>query len=205
MQSGRNRKAVNYVEDLEDDESSKSFLPDDSFAQDTDGDKAADNTGARSSSLFQAAPEENLAGGLCADEADMGQCGLSGDDGPSEYDYLRTGGGFCAEDAETNMDLEGSGNPAVESSLQKDHENHLNPELADAFEGGDRAVQLSSDELNGLPERARSPVVQHNLETCNSASTNTHCNVDSTKDDPPTSLRGSFSAMPFLRKKRKKT
>ncbi|XP_031381890.1 DNA repair protein UVH3 isoform X1 [Punica granatum] len=169
--SGRNRKAVNYVENLEDDESTRPFLKD--------------------------------------DEADIGQGRQGGDDGPSEDDYLRTGGGFCVGDGKTNADLDGSGSPPAESPLRKDEENSQNLESTDKFNGGNiDAVQVTADGFHD-PVTASSPAVQHNLESSNSTSTGTLCKVnvceDKTKDDPHISSGGALSAMPFLKRKRKKT
>lgn len=206
LQSGRNRKAVDYVEDLEDDEGSKSFLQNDSSAQNTDGDKAVglhsqNHSSTRSPSLILASSAENLASGFCTDEADTGQFGQGGED-----DYLRAGGGFCVEDGEMDTDLDGPGNSEVESSLQKDHGNDQDPNFADMFGREDYAVQLSSDKFCDL-ERASSPAVQHNLEPSKSTRTdnlrNASASTDNMKGDPQISLQGSLSAMPFLRRKRK--
>ncbi|KAK4754775.1 hypothetical protein SAY87_008532 [Trapa incisa] len=204
--SGRNRKAVNYLEDIEGDEGNRSFLQDDSSVQNTDGDGAVgfhpeNDSSTQTHPLIQSSSLENLAGGFCTDEDDTEQVGRGDGD-----DYLRMGGGFCAEDSETDADIEGLGNP-MRSLLQSEGEDNGNPKFADMLE--DDVVQLTTDELYG-PEKVSSPV-QHTLEPDKYASTytprnaNASCDSDNNnvKGDQQISLRTSFSAMPFLRRKRK--
>ncbi|KAB1211737.1 DNA repair protein UVH3 [Morella rubra] len=219
------------VEDLEKsaDQSEKKCSDDESLEQDLSsaqgvcGDAAAaGHNGKKQRHAEDPALEEGLhgdclkiGGGFCTGECEISQPDVSQCLDPSQTevpkDYLKIGGGFCLDEGEEENDQDGSNGPAAASAPGNADISHLSGFMdeGDLDSGSAQSNLLPKDALDG-PGKTDAYNTESNQDHLNASSNdgNPKGYVDlpeNRKGTTGTTTVGGLSAMPFLRRKRRKS
>ncbi|XP_022739308.1 DNA repair protein UVH3 isoform X3 [Durio zibethinus] len=213
--SMRTRNPVNYVvDDLADE---VGFSNKESVGEEAMEKEAADDLNEKNLPEVRAPSLEDFSrdyletgGGFCMDETEIGQPDASQDvEAEASNDYLKMGGGFCLEESETMKDLDTAyyQDPvgATDSSSF-----FVSTDKADDNIGSAGPSFNAEGSLDGLQNggKTHKPIVELNLDQQNATnkddSKKSASLRDSTTNDVGTTFNGGLSAMPTLKRNRRK-
>ena len=161
-----------------------------------------------------------MGGGLCTDKCEIGQPDVSQCVDPSfeaefSKDYLNMGGGFCLDEDEPENDKDethGLASATASGNADLSHRSILVDEANGIDNGLVHSNLVPKGALNGLQYRGKMDAddTTSNLDHLNTSSNDGNSKglgslQGNTKDDTGKTSVGGLSAMPFLRKKRRKS
>uniref|UniRef100_A0A2N9I1V5 DNA repair protein UVH3 n=1 Tax=Fagus sylvatica TaxID=28930 RepID=A0A2N9I1V5_FAGSY len=196
-----------------------------SSAQGACGDAAAGHDEKKQHDAGGPALEEHLhkdyvemGGGFCTDEFEIGQPDVSqyGDSFEAEFseDYLKIGGGFCLAEGETQNDEDGAHDPTTATASGNADPSHCSGFMEEA-DLGCGSVQFNLGPKGALDEiqdsgKTDAYDTDSKLEHLNASSNDDNSKgyvslQENTKNDTGITSVGGLSAMPFLKRKRRKS
>lgn len=161
----------------------------------------------------------DIGGGFCTEECEIGQpdvsqCGDPSFEAEFSKDYLNMGGGFCLDEGEPENDQDGGHGPALATASGNADLSHRSGFMdeADIDNGSVHSNLVPKGALNGLQEGGKMDAhdTASNVDHLNTSSNDGNSKgrgslQENTKDDTGTTSVGGLSAMPFLRRKRRKS
>jgi DNA excision repair protein ERCC-5 len=228
FQSTRVRRPVNYtVNHFEADDVDKSSdqsnteCSDEEAVEQECGDAAAGhNAGHPALEECLHGDSLEMGGGLCTDKCEISQPGVSqcvdlSFEARFSKDYLNMGGGFCLDEGEPESDTDGAHGPAsatASGNADLSHRSSFLDEADDIDNGSVHSNLVPKGALNGLQDRGKMDAddTTSNVDHLNTSSNDGNSKglgslQENTKDHTGKTFVGGLSAMPFLRRKRRKS